>query len=56
MLFNSEGELLTELISDKLSLLKELRIDLIGVNLVCGEWSDLAQRFCGIIHGGLRQL
>ena len=56
MLLNTEGELLTELIGDKLSLLKDLRIDLIGVNLVCGEWSYLAQRFCGIIYCGLRQL
>jgi hypothetical protein len=56
MLLNTEGELFTELIGDKLSLLKDLRIDLIGINLVCGKWSDLAQRFCGIVYGGLRQL
>ena len=56
MLLNAKGELLTQLIGDKLPLLNQLRIDLVGVDLVCGEGGDLAQRFCGVIRGGLRQL
>ena len=56
MLLNTEGELLAQLIGYKLSLLNQLRIDLIGVDLVCGEGGDLAQRFRGVVSGGLRQL
>ena len=56
MLLNAEGELLTQLIGDKLPLFNQLRVDLVGVDLVCGEGSDLAQRFRGVIRRGLRQL
>jgi hypothetical protein len=56
MFLNAEGELLTQLIGDKLSLLNQLRVDLVGVDLVCGEGSDLAQRLCGVVSGGLRKL
>ena len=56
MLLNAKGELLTQLIGDKLPLLNQLRIDLVGVDLVCGEGGDLALWFCGVIRGGLRQL
>jgi hypothetical protein len=56
VLLNAEGELLTQLIGDKLPLFNELRVDLIGVDLVCGEGGDLPQRFRGVISGGVRQL